>query len=186
MGGSVLGVVLAGGMGRRAGGADKGLLAWHGEPLVAHVCARLRPQVDALWIVANRNLARYAAWADRALPDAEPGFHGPLEGIATALSECPHDWALFAPVDMPALPRDLGRRLGDSARVRGSALAVAHDGHRRQVLCMLARPRLAASARARRLQGDAAVHAWQDACGALEVDCTGADGSFDNLNHWPA
>jgi molybdopterin-guanine dinucleotide biosynthesis protein A len=182
---TVLGVVLAGGRGSRVGGRDKGLIAWQGRPLAEHVALRLRPQVDSLWIVANRHAQDYAAWADRVVADAVAGFRGPLEGVATALAACDRDWALFAPVDVPALPRDLGARLLAAARDAGAGIAVAHDGERRQVLCMLARPGLAPSARERLRAGDAAVHSWQDACGALEVDCSGCDGDFANLNHGP-
>lgn len=174
--------MLAGGLGRRAGGADKGLLDWRGRPLGERVAARLRPQVDALWIVANRNAAVYAAWADRVLADQTPGFMGPLEGLATALAACDLDWALLAPVDLPNVPLDLAARLRAALRASGGSLAVAHDGQRRQVLCMLARPALWHGARERLRRGHAAVHSWQDACGVLEVDCSGADGDFLNLN----
>ena len=58
----VTGVVLAGGMGRRMGGVDKGLVLLDGEPMVAHVLERLAPQVGALVINANQNLERYAAF----------------------------------------------------------------------------------------------------------------------------
>lgn len=186
MGDSILGLVLAGGRGRRAGGADKGLLEWRGRTLVAHVVDRLRPQVDALWISANRSHAAYAAWADRVLPDRTPGFRGPLEGVATALAACDRDWLLCVPVDVPGFPTDLARRLHAAAIAAGAAMAVAHDGQRRQVLCFLARPALGAAARTRLERGDAAVHAWQDASGAIEVDFGDRATDFANLNHWPA
>ena len=41
----VTGVVLAGGLGRRMGGVDKGLVAFRGAPMVAAVIERLAPQV---------------------------------------------------------------------------------------------------------------------------------------------
>ena len=44
----VFGVVLAGGLGRRMGGADKGLLTWRGRPLAQGIAARLAPQVAAV------------------------------------------------------------------------------------------------------------------------------------------
>ena len=56
----VTGIVLAGGMGRRMGGVDKGLVALGGRPLVAHVLARLAPQVGAIVVNANQNAQRYA------------------------------------------------------------------------------------------------------------------------------
>ena len=51
----ITGIVLAGGMGRRMGGVDKGLVLLDGAPMVAHVIARLAPQVGALVINANQN-----------------------------------------------------------------------------------------------------------------------------------
>ncbi|HOT81977.1 MAG TPA: NTP transferase domain-containing protein, partial [Candidatus Defluviicoccus seviourii] len=44
----VAGVVLAGGLGRRMGDGDKCLRPLGGQPLIAHVIVRARPQVAAL------------------------------------------------------------------------------------------------------------------------------------------
>ncbi|HEX9858891.1 MAG TPA: NTP transferase domain-containing protein, partial [Paracoccaceae bacterium] len=49
----IFGVILAGGAGRRMGGADKALLPLAGVPLAALVRDRLEPQVEALAISAN-------------------------------------------------------------------------------------------------------------------------------------
>lgn len=57
----VTGVVLAGGLGRRMGGADKGLLDYGGRPLAQQVAERLAPQVETLLINANRNREAYTA-----------------------------------------------------------------------------------------------------------------------------
>jgi molybdenum cofactor guanylyltransferase len=107
-----LGLILAGGRGSRMGGADKGLIDWQGRPLVAHVLDALRPQVRALAINANRNLDRYAAFADRVLPDEHP-FEGPLAGLHTALHHLPDelDWAWLVPCDAPRLPPGLALAL---------------------------------------------------------------------------
>src|ERR1700761_2724229 len=52
--GALVGVVLAGGEGRRMGpGLPKPLRLLAGKPMVAHVVERLRPQVMDLVIVAN-------------------------------------------------------------------------------------------------------------------------------------
>ncbi len=180
----ITGLILAGGAGRRMGGADKGLLDWQGKPLVTHVAARLRPQVDALWVSANRNLDSYARFADRVFADHVPGHRGPLAGIATALGHCTHRWLLCVPVDLPLLPPDLCARLEAAAESAGAALAVAHDGARRQVLCALLRPGLAASAQAALTRGDGAVHTWQDGHHALEVDFSDQAPAFANFNQF--
>ena len=52
--GALVGVVLAGGEGRRMGpGVPKPLRQLGGQPMVAHVVQRLRPQVMDLVVVAN-------------------------------------------------------------------------------------------------------------------------------------
>lgn len=40
---AISGCILAGGVGRRLGGVDKGLVELTGRPLVAHVIARFAP-----------------------------------------------------------------------------------------------------------------------------------------------
>lgn len=56
---SITGVILAGGLGRRMGGEDKGLVPLLGKPLYQHIIERLIPQVGTLIINANRNQERY-------------------------------------------------------------------------------------------------------------------------------
>ena len=74
----ITGVVLAGGLGRRMGGVDKGLQELQGRPMAAWVIERLAPQVDELLINANQNGERYAAFGHRVVPDRVAGFAGPL------------------------------------------------------------------------------------------------------------
>ena len=59
---------------------------------------------------------------------------------------------------------------------------MAHDGARRQVLCAIQHTRLLPSALAALARGDAAVWAWQDACGAVEVDFSDQAQAFANCN----
>ena len=77
----VTGIVLAGGLGRRMGGVDKGLVELDGKPMVAHAIARLAPQVGAIVVNANRNVERYAALGHPVVPDDVGGFAGPLAGL---------------------------------------------------------------------------------------------------------
>ncbi|MDP2253153.1 MAG: NTP transferase domain-containing protein, partial [Thiobacillus sp.] len=72
----VAAVILAGGQGRRMGGADKGLIDYRGRPLVEWALAALAPQVGEILISANRNLDLYAAYGHRVLPDTMPDFPG--------------------------------------------------------------------------------------------------------------
>src|SRR5690348_8984616 len=56
------GAVLAGGLGRRLGGVDKGFLPVAGRPMIERVLACLVPQVDKILINANRHKTEYARY----------------------------------------------------------------------------------------------------------------------------
>jgi molybdopterin-guanine dinucleotide biosynthesis protein A len=109
-------VVLAGGLGRRMGGADKGLIEYQGRPLIEWALAALASQVDEIFISANRNLDRYAAYGYRVLPDTLPDFPGPLAGVLAALEAVDTGWLLVVPCDTPHLPADLASRLLQAAQ----------------------------------------------------------------------
>ncbi len=108
----IFGVILAGGEGRRMGGADKALIPLAGQSLLSRCIARLEPQVEALAISANGDAARFAGFGLPVLPDAQS--LGPLSGLLAALR-----WAsargatavVSASVDSPFLPGDLAPRL---------------------------------------------------------------------------
>lgn len=165
----VVAVVLAGGQGRRMGGADKGLLNYRGRPLVEWVLDALAPQVDALVISANRNVERYAAYGHRVLPDTLPDFPGPLAGVLAALDGVRADWLLVAPCDTPHLPRDLAARLLTAARQADVPLAVAADAARVHHSCFLVRANRRESLADYLARGERAVRRWQAAMPGVTV-----------------
>lgn len=130
--GAILGIILAGGQGRRMGG-DKPLQELAGRPLLAHVAARLAPQVDAVILNANDDPARYAAFGLPVAADPVPDFAGPLAGILAGM-----DWAranrpetaalLSVPADAPFLPRDLAVRMMAARDRAGAEIACAASG----------------------------------------------------------
>lgn len=121
----ITGLVLAGGRGSRMGHVDKGLQAFMGKPMAGHVIERLAPQVGALAINANQNLARYEAFGVPVWPDELQGFEGPLAGLETGLRRCTTDFLVTAPCDSPFLPHDLVQRLSDALDAEGADLALA-------------------------------------------------------------
>lgn len=121
----VTGIVLAGGMGRRMGGVDKGLVALGGRPLVAHVLARLAPQVGAIVVNANQNAQRYAEFGYPVVPDAVGGFAGPLAGLQAGLTLATTPYVITVPCDSPFLPDDLVARLAAGLEHERAQLAVA-------------------------------------------------------------
>jgi molybdopterin-guanine dinucleotide biosynthesis protein A len=108
----IFGVILAGGEGRRMGGADKALLPLAGQPLLAHVMDRIQPQVEQLALSANGDPARFRRFGLPVLPDDHS--MGPLSGLLSALQWAAGkgaDALVTVPVDAPFLPPDLVPRL---------------------------------------------------------------------------
>lgn len=118
-------LVLSGGRGTRMGGVDKGLQNFRGLPLALHAAQRVRPQVAAVALNANRNLPTYAAWGLPVWPDADGSFPGPLAGFAAGLAHCPTPWLLTLPCDTPLFPADLAARLAQAAHQAGAPMAMA-------------------------------------------------------------
>jgi molybdenum cofactor guanylyltransferase len=110
-------------------GADKALVSLAGQPLVAHVAARLAPQCSALAVNANGDPTRFRALGLPVLPDGDVAGMGPLAGVLAAMDwahACGYDQVLTAAVDTPFLPRDLVARL--AAVAAPVALAETADG----------------------------------------------------------
>lgn len=105
-----LGVILAGGLARRMGGGDKGLLRLGEQPLLRHVIDRLEPQVADMALNANGDAARFRGYGLPVQADSIDGFVGPLAGVLAGL-----DWAaekgadsiVTAAADTPFFPLDL-------------------------------------------------------------------------------
>ena len=123
--GDITGLVLAGGLGSRMGGVDKGLQGLHGRPLVWHALQRLRPQVGTLAINANRHLAEHGAFGVPVWPDATAERPGPLAGMLAGLTHCRTAWLATVPCDSPCFPTDLVARLALAAAQAGAQIAVA-------------------------------------------------------------
>jgi molybdenum cofactor guanylyltransferase len=144
--GALVGVVLAGGEGRRMGeGVTKPLRLLGGKPMVAHVVERLRPQVMDLVVVANDPDPAFARLKVPVIADPpdirraakrEGRRLGPLAGILAgmewSLKHHPHaGWILTAPADVPFLPLDLTVRLCGHMHVpEPDVLVVRHGRHR--------------------------------------------------------
>ncbi|MGR9584802.1 molybdenum cofactor guanylyltransferase MobA [Pandoraea sputorum] len=191
----ITGLILAGGRGQRMGGRDKGLQPFAGRPLVEHVMARLRPQVGALLISANRNREAYAAalgtdGADGVISDEIQDFSGPLAGMLAGLRAACTDYVLTVPCDSPYLPDDLGERLcvalnalppadvPDSARPLAAYAATAQGPH--PVFALLHRS-LADDLAATLAAGEHRVRAWLARHKAVQVHF-GDERPFYNVN----
>jgi molybdenum cofactor guanylyltransferase len=121
----ITGLILAGGRGARMGGIDKGLQTHLGVPLALRALERLRPQVAALMLNANRNLASYAALGVPVWPDLIADYPGPLAGMLAGLAHCTTPYLVTVPCDTPNFPSDLVARLAEGLTTSHRDLAVA-------------------------------------------------------------
>ena len=122
----ISGLILAGGRGTRMGGIDKGLQLHLGVPLAQHALERLKPQVAALLLNANRNLPAYQAMGVAVWPDEMPGYPGPLAGMLAGLTHCRTPYLATVPCDSPNFPTDLVARLAQGLVNADADLATAY------------------------------------------------------------
>ncbi|MEP7328798.1 MAG: molybdenum cofactor guanylyltransferase MobA [Betaproteobacteria bacterium] len=179
---AITGIVLAGGMGRRMGGVDKGLVPLEGRPMVAHVLARLVPQVGRVIINANQNLERYAALGHLVCPDAIGGFAGPLAGLHAGLTQASTPCVITVPCDSPFLPLDLVTRLADGMARHDAQIAVAKTFAQPHPVFALVRravlPHLAQFLGA----GGRKIDAWYATLALIEVAFDDEADAFRNIN----
>lgn len=178
----VVGVLLAGGQSRRMfadgpGHGDKGLLEIGGKPMLAHVIARLSPQVGAMVINVNGDPDRFASFGLPYVVDTIKGHVGPLAGVLAGMRwaiESRPEAALIATVstDAPFVPEDLVVRLA-AARAqdgREDVIALARsEGHLHPVIGLWP-VALADDLEAALQDGVRKVLAWTDRHGTLGVD----------------
>jgi molybdopterin-guanine dinucleotide biosynthesis protein A len=178
----ITGVILAGGLGRRMGGIDKGLQELRGRPMTAWVIERLAPQVDELLINANQNGERYAAFGHRVVPDQIPDFAGPLAGLHAALSAAAHPLVATAPCDSPFLPADLISRLFAALTASDADLAVARTFDQpHPVFCLCKRevlPHLTEFLES----GGRKIDRWYATLKVVEVAFDDEAEAFENIN----
>ena len=131
-GGPIVGVILAGGRSQRMGGGAKCLRPLAGQPILAHVIARLAPQVSKLVISANDDPQRFAVFGLPVIGDAVADHAGPLAGVHAGLEwtrrHHPEASAIATvAADSPLFPPDLVSRLAAKRDADNAALAVARS-----------------------------------------------------------
>lgn len=203
--------VLAGGEGRRMGGADKGLQPWRGRPLAAwslHALLAQTQGINSVGISANRNLPAYKHLLHEALrtpphafgavtstgvhpDDADlPARSGPLAGVLTGLRRSPSDWLQLAACDTPRLPVGLLARLLEAASGADADIAVpctqelGPDGRTEDRLhwtCSLLHKRVTPELAAAFVKGDRKVGQWIRSQRWVAVSFAPAS-DFENMN----
>ena len=177
----ITGLVLAGGMGRRMDSRDKGLVAFRGKPMVAHVIERLAPQVALMMINANRNLDHYGAFGYPVISDEISGYAGPLAGLHAGLIACKTPLLVSVPCDSPFLATDLVARLHAALEQDIAELAVAKTGNQVHPVFTLCSATLLPSLATFLASGGRKIDAWYSAHRVAEVQFDD-ESAFANIN----
>jgi molybdopterin-guanine dinucleotide biosynthesis protein A len=128
-------VVLAGGEGRRIGGA-KPLLQLGGETLIARALGTARTWSDCVAVAVRKTTQ--TGDIDAVLIVDDPRIEGPIAGLASALHFADAgrvNFLLTLPCDAPFLPADLPTRLSDG--IGGANAAVAMSAGEIHPVCAL-------------------------------------------------
>jgi len=127
-------VILAGGRSSRMGGGDKCLLPVLNKPLITHILDALTPQTSDILINTNSDPGPFLKFSLPVLPDAIPGFQGPLAGLLTGMlwarRRYPRQvYLLSVAGDVPFLPEDLVAQLHESLVSGHADIAIAACPH---------------------------------------------------------
>jgi molybdenum cofactor guanylyltransferase len=178
----VTAVILAGGMGKRMGGQDKGQIQFNGQPLIEFVLDAIRPQVATILINANRHQQDYALYNYPVISDELQDFQGPLAGFAAGLSASTTDYIVTVPCDGPVLASDLVARLIEALKRDAAEIAVAYDGKRMQPVYALIPKRLLPSLLQFLAEGDRKIDRWYAQHAIALADFSDEPQTFLNIN----
>lgn len=129
---SVRGVVLCGGRSTRMG-ADKALLVFEGESLLARAARVLAPITPDLQLACGPQ-ERYAEFGWRLLVDSALDL-GPLGGLEAALADGTVEWVLVLACDMPSIDTEILARLLEEARARDLDVCLVRSERGLEPLC---------------------------------------------------
>jgi molybdopterin-guanine dinucleotide biosynthesis protein A len=175
-------VILAGGQSRRFNYRDKGLLNWHGKPLINHVISLLENQTSQIIINCNRNKDRYKALGYALCHDKLKDFQGPLAGIQAALPLSKTPLTLICPCDTPNLPINLSERLASALLNQSLDLAYPLCQRRSHYLPVLLKTELLTSINNYLKGSDRSMKGWYATVASAAVPFDSPESAFSNLN----
>jgi len=178
----VTGIILAGGLARRMGGVDKGLVPINDRPMIAWVIDALRVQVADVVINANRNHDKYRKFGCAVIDDGDREFRGPLAGFASGMQAAKTPWIVVVPCDSPLICGDLVQRLHAALANKEAQIAVAHDGERLQPVFAMLHRDLLADLVGYLGGGGRKIDHWYEKHGYAIADFSDSIDTFSNVN----
>ena len=178
----VTAVILAGGMGKRMGGLDKGQVTLNGQPLIKYIIEAIRPQVGTVLINANRNHDLYSRFGYPVLSDQLQDYQGPLAGFAVGMQTATTSHIVTVPCDGPFLAPVLVNRLLNALLSDTADLSVAHDGTRLQPMHALIPVNLRHSLDDFLARGERKISCWYAEHKIALADFSDLPQTFININ----
>ncbi|MGZ4960045.1 MAG: molybdenum cofactor guanylyltransferase MobA [Methylomonas sp.] len=178
----VSGVVLAGGLARRMGQQDKGLLLFKHRPLIAYALSALEPLVDELLISANRNQYAYQAFGYQVIGDANPTFDGPLAGVLAAMLVARNSLLLVMPCDSPLVQTVHMQHLLAELQGHDADIAVVWDGERLHPVFLALKTALRSDLEEYLQSGERKLESWLCRHHIVKVDFSDQPQLFANIN----
>ena len=179
---SVGAVILAGGLARRMGGVDKGLVLLAGTPMVKYALDILIPLVDSVVINANRSVEQYQQFDVPVIADTLAGHQGPLAGLSAGINALPSDYVVMCPCDSPFMQSELIQALIKGCIDNDADIAVPHDGERLQPVFCVVHRRVEASLNAFLDAGERKIDRWFSNHSLFTLDAKAYADSFLNIN----
>ncbi len=179
---NVTGLILAGGLARRMGGTDKGLIKLEGRPMISYIIEALAPQVATIIINANRNIRDYESYGYTVISDDMADYQGPLAGIASGIQHCNTDYIATVPCDGPLLNQHYIDTLLASAEQANSTISVAYDGQRIQPVYALIHSTLLPDLRKYLDSGERKIDRWYEQHQFARADFSSCAEMFTNIN----
>jgi molybdenum cofactor guanylyltransferase len=175
-------VILAGGKGRRMGGADKGLVTFKNIELIKHVIDGISRQSGQIVINANRNLEQYQSFGYPVVEDTLSGFQGPLSGFLAAMAFVDTRYILTLPCDGPVVTDDYVTRMLQVLNETESDLVVASDGDRMQPVYALIPVSLQQDLKQFLQAGERKIDLWYARHRMEQAEFAAELGLFTNIN----
>jgi molybdenum cofactor guanylyltransferase len=178
----VTGVILAGGLARRMGNQDKGLIRFKGQPLVSYAIAAMSPVADQTIINANRNLADYQKFGLPVIKDRTDSFDGPLAGLLAAMMFAQPNILLVMPCDSPLIRANHLEKLLLTRKEHDADVAVAFDGERLHPVFLALKTNLKSNLQDYLQSGQRKLENWLTLQKIVKVDFSQEPDIFININ----
>lgn len=178
----VTGVVLAGGLARRMGGQDKGLVDYNGRAMIEYALEAIVPVADEVFINANRNLDRYRRYGQPVISDETETFDGPLAGVLSTLSKSTAEILLVIPCDSPLVESSHLKKMLEVRAEADADVSVAFDGERLHPVFLALKTSLSPSLQRFLDSGQRKIDIWLEQHHAVRVDFSDTPEIFLNVN----